>query len=83
MTEIRTSADIFYIDDNGKEAIQHISGTDKSGYIERAENMAKTREVTQLRIVVETFHEKELFGYTTSWYDIKDGKLKPRSTSWG
>lgn len=87
MIEIRTDATIYYIDDNGKEAMQSYMAVNKSNVLELAEEMAKSRKVTKVRFETNSKRitpEITLpVGQSIEWYDVKDGKIKPRSTSWG
>ncbi len=83
MTETKTAADIFYIDGNGKEAIQHYTGRDKSGYLELAGDLARSRRVTRVRISTETASDGFPVGQTVCWYDMKNGNPVANSTSWG
>lgn len=80
MINVITTADIFYVDGNGKEAITHYTGKDKSGYLELAEDMAKSVKVTRVR--VEVLYADDNVAQTT-WYNMKNGKLIAGLVTWG
>ena len=70
MIEIKTDAIIFY----GKKSSRHCTGKSESEYLEIAEEMAKTKEVTRVRIKAQTYDDKKPMGCTISWYGMNNGK---------
>lgn len=87
MTEIRTDATVYYKDDWGKEAQLSFMAVNKSNVLEFAEKLSKLRMVTKVRFETNSKNITPKItlpvGQAIEWYDMKDGKLKPRSTSWG
>ena len=87
MIEIRTDATVYYVDDWGKEAEQSFMAVNKSNVLEYAEKLAKLRKVNKVRFETNSKNITPTItlpvGQAIEWYDMKDGKLKPRITSWG
>lgn len=70
MIEIKTDAIIFY----DKKSSLHCTGKSKSEYLEIAEEMAKTKKVSRIRIKAQTYDDNKPKGCTISWYNMKNGK---------